>query len=124
MTQPSTETKSEPKFDPRSDPDAQEALSIKYGNGALIVVPLKSGSLAIFDRGFQLHEIIDDPTNGQFAQFSFAFRAALANKTAEARLYGEPDDESYKRGLQAARKAAHRLESRPDKTIDTSTFEF
>ncbi len=42
-------------------PDEQEALSRRYGEGALIVLPLKSGRLAIFGSDRQLISI-QEPT--------------------------------------------------------------
>jgi hypothetical protein len=111
----------DPTIDPRDDPEIQEALSIKYGNGTLLVVPLSSGSLAVFDRSYSLQEIIPDPSDGQFARFSFAFKNALMSKSAEAHYYGEPDDKTWKRD----QREAHKLATRPDKsTLDTSDFEF
>lgn len=39
--------------------DEQEALSRRYGNGALIVLPLSSGRLAIFGNDRQLVDILE-----------------------------------------------------------------
>lgn len=128
MTQPSTNPSTNPptiglgkKFDPTIDPDVQEALSIKYASGALIVIPLKSGNLALFDKSYQLHEIIPDPSEGVFNFWANLFRHSAMSRTAEARFYGEPDDQTFKQD----RKKAHRIEARPDKIAnDVSDFEF
>jgi hypothetical protein len=109
------------KFDPTTDPDVQEALSVKYGSAALIIIPLKSGSIAIFDKSYNLHEIIADPSQGQFLMLAQFARLISIGRTSEARFYGEPDDQTYKKD----RIKAHRLESRPDKPgLDVSDFEF
>jgi hypothetical protein len=56
-------------------PDEQEALSIKYGNRGVWLVPLSSGRFGIFDRGFQLVEI-----SGEDAQR--VFELALTTRPA------------------------------------------
>ena len=40
------------------DPDEQEALSYRYGDASVIVLPLSSGAFAIFGRDFKLKEIL------------------------------------------------------------------
>lgn len=132
MTQPSTQLSTPyltlPGNSPRENPDVQEALSIKYSNSAVLVVPLSSGALAIFDRSFELQDIIDDPTAGAMATYSFAFKTRLASRTSEARFYGEPDDATWKADHISAARAKARLEraaSRPSAPhFDTSDIEF
>lgn len=47
--------------------DEQEALSIRYGQKRNIIVPLSSGSWAIFDNGFHLLGIA--PTFAELEQY-------------------------------------------------------
>lgn len=113
-----------PLFDPKVNPDAQEALSIKYSNAAVLVLPLSSGNLGIFDRSFTLRAIVPDPSQGQFALWSAAFRLDLSNRTAEARYYGEPDDQQYKSDRMAHAREAQREQRNNKPGVDISDFEF
>lgn len=85
-----------PAFDPALSPDAQEAESVKYGNGCLIIYPLKSGNFAIFDRTFKLRQIVSELPNWDgLNQLSFVFKTELTSRAAEARFYGEPSDRQF-----------------------------
>lgn len=42
-----------------SDPDSQEALSRRYGNSVLLLLPLESGRLAVFGNDRQLVAFVE-----------------------------------------------------------------
>lgn len=44
---------------PTADKDVQEALSRRYTNAHVVILPLASGHFAIFDRRWTLHAIAD-----------------------------------------------------------------
>ena len=102
-------------FASTTDPDVQEALSRRYGNDLVIMLPLSSGNIAIFRRDFELQEILSD-FDFDFVGASLYdaiksraedFRAALwqKSKNAEAaRFYGEPQDKDLARDLRRERQ--------------------
>lgn len=99
-----------PALDPTTNPDVQEALSKRLGNAAVIILPLKSGNLAVFDRSYTLREIVpaDDHEWKWFADWSQQFNLELS-PAAAARFYGEPDDKSLARDLKRAARQPIRL---------------
>jgi len=83
------------QFDPTTNPDVQEALSVKYSNKTVTFIPLKSGNLAVFDRGSQLQDIIspEDLTARYITNLSRTFYIALGQEqiwAQEATFHGEP----------------------------------
>jgi hypothetical protein len=95
----------DPRFDPTTNPDVQEALSRRYGNSALLVVPLSSGNFAIFAQDHQLERIMDRddciPENFEYASREAAKRLTIAKA---ARFYGEPGDQDLARDLKRTRR--------------------
>lgn len=95
---------------PSISPDVQEALSKKYSDEMVLVLPLKSGNLALFSRDFTLQEIVDGGEQLHFQRIqdlSREFYAKMFNKSkfaAEARFYGEPGDKDLARDLKRQRK--------------------
>lgn len=107
------ETETEPQevesqdLNPVTNPKAQEALSRKHGNKAVILLPLDSGDIAIFDRSFQLYAIVDEAiTYERLNALSNLFFTKLTSRAAEARFYGEPDEKQFAKDLKKARRAA------------------
>jgi len=83
----------DPFLDPAINPDSQEALSIKYTTKAIVLIPLRSGRLAVFDRQFNLRQILDEvPTVAELQAWSSAYQFELSahSRRAEAAFYGEP----------------------------------
>jgi len=94
-------------LNPATNPDAQAALSRRYGNSTVMVLPLDSGRFAIFGRDGQIHTILDDaPSADELRTLSSALAQKLASRTAEARFYGEPDDKVLTRDFRQAAKPA------------------
>lgn len=120
------------QFDPNISPDAQEALSVKHGNGVVILYPLTSGAIAVFDRSFELKEILGDLDDldllvlwTHLKSRSDRFRQLMYRKSKayeEARFHGEPDEKTQARDIRAAAKAE--LKASNTKGFDTSTLEF
>jgi hypothetical protein len=94
-------------LNPTTNPQAQQALSRKYGNASIILLPLDNGDIAVFDRSFQLHTILDSSDESisfdQIASLSKIFFAKLTSRAAEAKFYGEPNDRAYATDLKANR---------------------
>jgi hypothetical protein len=101
---------------PVTNPQVQEALSRKYSNRTLILLPLDNGDVAVFDRGFNLHMVLDSSDESmsfdQMATLSKVFHAQLMSRTAEARYYGEPDDRSYAKDLKNGRTPPKQFEKK------------
>lgn len=55
-----------PQFNPTTDPRVQEALSRKYGNDVVILLPLKreQGTIAVFNSGRELCGFIQIHVDG------------------------------------------------------------
>jgi hypothetical protein len=96
-------------FDPTTNPDVQEALSRRYGNAGLYILPLRSGTVAIFKRDMSLHDIIDP---GELAEFDYLLELSRdfdveltqrAKHASAARFYGEPGDRDLARDLKRER---------------------
>src|ERR1700734_2290720 len=67
--------------DPRRSPDLQEALSRRYGSGALVVLPLSSGKLAVFGADRQLLAIEEEaPGLEKWRAWSREFESKVAAK--------------------------------------------
>jgi len=88
--------------------DELEAGSIRYGNRGIWLLPLRSGNLALFDRGFNLISIIDDlPTA---AEISLLAQESEARCRADMRAYelshflGEPSDRQLVRDIRRAER--------------------
>jgi len=99
------------RFNPAVNPDAQEALSLKYGNNILMLLPLRSGRVALFDAARDLQEIFD-PVAGIYIedlrQWSTDFYTRLFHQSKNAsagRFFGEPDDKTLKKDIIASRKS-------------------
>jgi len=95
---------------PVTNPDVQEALSLRYGNNLIMMLPLKSGRVAIFGADRVLYDIID-PIAGLYIEDLREISITLYNRLfyasklgAQARFYGEPDDKTFKRDTIASRK--------------------
>jgi hypothetical protein len=58
-------------FDPSTDPRVQEALSRKYGNDVVILLPLKRGGIAIFNSGRELCGFVFPPDEWSTTNASF-----------------------------------------------------
>lgn len=101
------------ELDPTTDPDVQEALSVRYGNSGIYIIPLRSGRFALISRGFDLHSIVEElPTGDELRNLSRDFQTILAQRSrlnAELRFYGEPDDRTLVRDIKTAQrpKALH-----------------
>lgn len=112
----------DPLLDPTTSPRAQEALSILYGNSAVIVLPLQrgGGGFAILDRSFYLHDILDEaPDADTLRAYSVRFNARLAQLSrvaAESSFYGEPRADTLARDLRASRR---QFERRPRNLRDS-----
>lgn len=113
-----------PEFDPSTNPDVQEALSKKYGNEVVMLLALKSGSIAVFNRAFDLKAIIDPKVEGEFdweaiQTFGRNFYTELTHRRQHreaAKFFGEPDDRDLARDI----KNAHRPSSGPKDGQKTS----
>ena len=83
------------QFNPSENPDAQEALSNAHAKDNITIRILRSGAVAIFDRGMNLRELLDElPTKDQLRGWSqkFAIELRLEHIKAESEYYGEPGD--------------------------------
>jgi hypothetical protein len=113
----------DPGLDPVTNPDAQEALSLKYSNVAVLVIPLKSGRFAILDRGYNLHIILDEPpSSDEIRALSLSFSVSLSwqVKQREAGIFfGEPSIEDQVRDLRAADKKPKRKSQAIDIDLDS-----
>jgi len=104
-SRPPTDPKQMPQtgdssYDPITDPDTQEALSIRYSNSTVLIVPLRSGNFAIFGRDFQLHTILDEaPSTSDLRRISAELQVKLSRRRAEEAFYGAPDDKTLARDL-------------------------
>lgn len=111
-------------LDPVVNPDAQEALSVKYANLCVILIPLSSGRFAIFDRSFELHDIVDPgdlPSADDLRTMSVDFQTNLFYKSKlsdEARFFGEPDAKQLARDLKTTRTEDTRKPKPKPPTID------
>lgn len=107
----------DPDLNPVTNPDAQEALSRKYSNRTLILLPLDSGAVAIFDRSFGLHLIVNDNDENisydQLRSLSKVFFTQLTSRKAEASYYGEPDDRQYAKDLKTVRTPKFERRGKP-----------
>lgn len=56
--------------DPSSNPDVFEALTNRYSNVGLLILPLKSGRFALFDRGYNLVGIHETFTSDEIRHIS------------------------------------------------------
>ena len=83
------------QFNPSENPDAQEALSNAHSRDNITIRILRSGSVAIFDRGMNLREILEElPSKDEIKGWSqkFAIELRLEHIKAESEYYGEPSD--------------------------------
>lgn len=83
------------KFNPAENPDAQDALSNAHARDNITIRILKSGAIAIFDKGLNLREILEEmPTKEQILGWSqrFSLELRLEHIKAESEYYGEPQD--------------------------------
>jgi hypothetical protein len=111
-------------LDPTTNPDAQEALSTRYGSEALILVVLKSGNIAIFGRDSQLHTILyDAPSVDELRRLSREIATKLLRQKvldAESAFLGEPSDRQMARDLRREASGERRAVSipRPSRSIE------
>lgn len=92
-------------LDPTTNPNAQKALSRAQSNRTVVLLPLDDGDIAIFDRSYALHAIVDEAiSHERLSALSDLFFNKLANRTQEARFYGEPDDRSFAKDLKNGRQ--------------------
>lgn len=90
--------------------DAEEAERLRFSDGALRLVPLTSGSWAIFGYANSLDIIPALDAEGEEVLREISRRAVEYGKrqkaryisTAEARFYGEPDDRQWTRDRKRA----------------------
>jgi len=91
-------------LDPVTNPDAQQALSWRYSNVTVLIVPLTSGRFAIFGRDGILHTILDEaPTGDELRTLSQILQTKLMSRSAEAHFYGEHKDRDLAHDLRRSR---------------------
>jgi hypothetical protein len=65
-------------LDPTTNPDVQEALSRRYSDDIIILLPLRSGAIGVFNSARELCGFIDDPR--EFCtEGGYSFSAALSD---------------------------------------------
>jgi hypothetical protein len=107
-----------------STPDELAALSRRYGNATILLLPLGNGKLAVFARDYQLREIVDEaPTVDQLESWSRQFEQELHAHTVHAhRLHEmgmhEANDRELARNLRSARMAKPVQHFDDDVTLD------
>jgi len=100
-------------LDPSTNPDAMEAHKNKWSVFMVCLLPLSSGRVAVFDRGFDLHGLIDGGTPVFIEELNalgkeIQHKIYVKFKTSESRFYGEPDDKQYAKDLRTERKQPKR----------------
>lgn len=94
-----------PENNPALNSDIQEALSRRYANNTILLVPLKSGNVAIFQRDFQLFKILSAPLDWEtLSSLQSALEVSMKTRAA-ASFYGEPNDHDLARDLRRGNSA-------------------
>lgn len=80
--------------------DLQEALSRRYGSGALVVLPLASGKIAVFGPDRQLITICDDaPSSDDLRKWSQESEAKTRQQTVSTQHIAAADVDTDELGL-------------------------
>lgn len=78
-------------------PDEQEALSLKHSNSALILLPLSSGKVAIFDNSRKLLQIREPPL--EYHSLALLSLAALSSLLVKAAAPVQPQSSAEELGF-------------------------
>lgn len=122
---PSTDDKTQ-TFNPQTNPRVREALSLRYSNSTILLLPLRDQSIAVFGRDFLLHKILEEmPSFNELQQLSIELRQKLTARSAfaaEQKFYGEPGVMDLARDLKHQRRAENyqpkQNTGRPSQAID------
>jgi DNA-binding transcriptional regulator YbjK len=86
--------------------DRQEALSIRYGNAVVILVPLSSGRIALFGNDRQLIDIYDEiPALPELRTLCANLALQLRARALHIERSGEQNDREFARHLRTVRKS-------------------
>ncbi len=103
-------------LNPTTSPDVQEALSNRYGNRTILVLPLSSGNLAIFGKDHQLERILPrEACRPESLEYSSTEAALRLSTASAAHFFGEPDAKQLARDIRNAERPTRLLNSQ---TID------
>jgi hypothetical protein len=98
---------------PTLSPDEQEALSLRYGNSVVIVLPLSSGNFALFGADRQLKEIVDSLDDVVITNLSKDLATNLTQSQILRSQLGEPSDKALGRDLTVVRAGRDAKPTKP-----------